>query len=165
MEHTFLTVKNYKEQIEIIGTHFLKSEVCCVGHIYSLVLASYNDERTIQYLTDYLDYYLQKPELDFDQENALECIAYLDKENKTNNLNKYIDNWTNLQTQRRQLSKQSILRTAEILLKQEGKDKADEYIENMNSIEDAELRITVDIEYTKRQINILNELKKYSHQR
>jgi hypothetical protein len=44
----FSAVKNYKEQIEIIGTHFLKSEVCCVGHIYSLVLASYNDEKNIK---------------------------------------------------------------------------------------------------------------------
>jgi hypothetical protein len=155
----FSAVKNYKEQIEIIGTHLLKSEVCCVGHIYSIVLASYNDEKTLQYLTDYLDYYLLKPELYFEQKNVLESVAYLDKENNTNNLKKHIESWTNLLIQRKQLSKQNILRTAKILLEQEGKEKADKYLEDMTSSEEPEIKITFDIEHTEKQVKILNELK------
>lgn len=157
----FSAVKNYKEQIEIIGTHLLKSNVCCVGHIYSIVLASYNDEKASQYLTDYLDYYLLKPKLYFDQENVLESIGYLDKKNNTNNLQKHIENWINFQTQRKQLMKQGILRTANILLEEEGKEKSDKFLEEMASTEEPEIKITVDIEHTEKQIQILNELKKY----
>lgn len=141
----------------------LKSEVCCVGHIYAIVLASYNDEKTLQYLTDYLDYYLKKPELYFEQKNVLESVAYLDKINNTNKLNKYIDSWTNLLTQREQLSKQKILRTAKMLLEQEGKEKADKYLEDMTSSEEATINITLDIEHTEKQVEILNELKRYCH--
>src|SRR4051812_1169568 len=49
----FAAVKGYKELIDIIGTHLLKSEVCCVGHIYALVLAFFDGEDSMQYLNRY----------------------------------------------------------------------------------------------------------------
>jgi len=131
----FSAVKGYKEQIEIIGTHFLKSEVCCVGHIYALVLASYNEEKTLHYLTTYLDFYLQKPELYFDQENVLKTVAFLDKKNNTNNIKRHIENWNNLQKRRKQITKPKIIKTAK----------------------------NIDIEHTEKQIKILYDLKEYCH--
>lgn len=89
-------VKNYQNQIDIIGTHFLKSEVCYSGDLYALILAFYNNEKTMEYLDQYLTYYLQKPHLYFDQENVLETVAYLDQVNKTNHLLKYVDQWKNM---------------------------------------------------------------------
>ncbi len=157
----FSAIKGYKEQIEIIGIHFLKSEVCCVGHIYAFVLAAYNDDRTLQYLTTYLDYYLQKPELYFDQENVMEAVAYLDKVNGTSNINDYLEKWADLQKARNELSKQSILQIAGILSEQEGKEKADKYLEDMLSNREAEIKTGIETEYTEKQVVILNELKNH----
>jgi hypothetical protein len=96
-------VKGYRELIDIIGTNLLKSEVCCVGHIYALTLAFFNDENCIGYLNKYLDYYLSKPALYFDQKFVMEAQLYLDKQNKTNYFESYIDGWKRLCEERSKL--------------------------------------------------------------
>lgn len=157
----FSAVKGFRNQVDIIGTHFLKSEVCCVGHIYTIVLAFYNDEKTDKYLNEYLDYYLQKPDLYFDQENALRAVAYLDKINGTNNTQKHLTNWVKLQEKRQVLSKQHTLRTAKMLEEQKGKEFAETYLKNIKELKEAKINIDVDTEYLEQQLNILHELKKY----
>jgi hypothetical protein len=92
----FSATKGYTEFIDIIGVHLLKSEVCCVGHIYALTLAHFNTEKSIQYLHRYLDYYLTRPDLYFDQKHVIEAMLFLDAENAI----KYIDSW-NLFEQKR----------------------------------------------------------------
>jgi hypothetical protein len=96
----FAAVKNYRDLIDIIGTHLLKSEVCCVGHIYALTLAYFNEENGINYLNKYLEYYLAKPSLYFDQKIVLEAVLYLDNQNKTDLFSKHLDNWKSLQEER-----------------------------------------------------------------
>jgi hypothetical protein len=76
----FSAVKGYTEFIDIIGVHLLKSELCCVGHIYALTLAYFNTEKSIQYLNTYLDYYLTRPELHFDQKIVMEAMLFLDQD-------------------------------------------------------------------------------------
>jgi Family of unknown function (DUF6000) len=97
----FAAVKDYRELIDIIGTHLLKSEVCCVGHIYALTLAFFNDENCIRYLNKYLDYYLTKPSLYFDQKFVMEAVLYLDKQNKTDFFSKHLDSWNKLHEERK----------------------------------------------------------------
>ena len=155
----FSAIKNYTEQIEIIGTHFLKSEVWCVGHIYALVLAFYNNDKSIKYLTDYLEYYLQKPELYFDQESVLETLNYLDKTNGTSYCKKFIPNWIKLQQDRNILSKQNSITIAKIIEEQEGKQFADNYLKEIDT--NNEIETTFDIGHTEQQIKLMNELKKY----
>jgi hypothetical protein len=89
----FGAVKDYAGLVDIIGTHLLKSELCCVGHIYSLTLAFFNSGKCIQYLNDYLDYYLTKPHLYFDQEYVMGALLYLDKINGTRNGDKQREHW------------------------------------------------------------------------
>lgn len=93
-------VKNHEHHIDIIGTHFLKSEVCYAGDLYALILAFYNNEKTMEYLDQYLNYYLQKPHLYFDQESVLQTVVYLDRINKTNHFAKYTDDWKKMQEYR-----------------------------------------------------------------
>ncbi len=97
----FSAVRNYSDNIDIIGVHLLKSEVCCVGHIYALTLAFFNSEKSIKYLGDYLDYYLTKPLLYFDQDYVMGAILYLDEVNGTSNGDKYKENWNALSTIRK----------------------------------------------------------------
>ena len=89
----FAIINNYSDLIDIIGIHFLKSEVCYAGRIYAYMFASLNDKKSTEYLDDYLDYYLSKSELWFDQSEAMEALAYIDKINNSNLIDKHKTNW------------------------------------------------------------------------
>lgn len=85
----FSAINHYHEFEDIIGRHLLKSEVCYAGSGYCLALATFGTENAKKYLIDYLDYYLDRKELWFDQADAFCALEYLDK-NSANNL---IDKW------------------------------------------------------------------------
>jgi hypothetical protein len=91
----FAAIKDNKNFIDIIGVHLLKSEVTFACKIYCVVFASFNTPKCVDYIETYLNYYLNKPDLFFDQREALEAIVYLDKINGTNLFSKYQDLWTN----------------------------------------------------------------------
>lgn len=154
----FSAVKNYQSQIDIIGVHFLKSEVCCVGHIYALTLAFYNSEKTIQFLEKYLDYYLEKPELYFDQKSALEAITYLDKINNTRLFENLEERWVKLNLKRNELQKDRAIMVSKIIEKEQGKNASEDYLKEIlsagNKIE------SIDTEYIKTQIQIIQNLQK-----
>ena len=154
-------IKNYSEQIEIIGTHFLKSEVCCVGHIYALIFAFYNNEKSIKYLTDYLEYYLQKPELYFDQESALKSLKYLDKINGTNYSENFLQAWIKLQYDRNILSKQKAVELSKFLEKQETMEIPENKLIEMVNNSDFPIEIHLDLKYTECNIKLMNELREY----
>ncbi len=91
----FSALKDFKEFQDIIGNLLLKSEVCYAGEIYCLALAEFNTSKSVDYLNKYLDYYLTRSDLWFDQNNAIGALAYLDKVNNTNELEKHKANWFN----------------------------------------------------------------------
>jgi hypothetical protein len=90
----FSAITERIEFIDTIGVHLLKSEVCYAGGVYCKVFASFNTAQCVDYLNLYLDYYLTKPDLWFDQRDAMEAVMYLDKINGTNHLDNHINNWT-----------------------------------------------------------------------
>jgi hypothetical protein len=90
----FSAITNQTQFIDIIGTHLLKSEVSYAGAMYCKVLVSFNTTKCVDYLNLYLDYYLTKPDLWFDQSEAMEAILLLDKLNSTNHFERHIINWT-----------------------------------------------------------------------
>ena|SRR6218665_2167684 len=154
----FSAVKNYQSQIEIIGTHFLKSEVCCVGHIYALILAFYNSDKTINILETYLDYYLEKPELYFDQESALEAIVYLDEINGTNLFEKFEKKWIKLNLMRNELEKEKAIKLSALIEKEQGKKISEEYLNQVLSKK--KIKYKVDTNFIKTQIKIFLHLQK-----
>ena len=89
----FAALKNLTEFQEEIGILLLKSEVCFAGATYCLTLADINNQKSIDYLHQYLDYYLIHKELWFDQGAAMGALAYLDSQNGTQELQKHLDNW------------------------------------------------------------------------
>ena len=89
----FAAIKNFTDLTDIIGVHLLKSEVCYAGQFYSYTFASFNTDKSIDYLERYLSYYLLQPGLWFDQREAMEAMTYLDKINKTNLVSKHSENW------------------------------------------------------------------------
>jgi len=90
----FSAITNQTQFIDTFGTHLLKSEVCYAGAVYCQVFASFNLPKCVDYLNLYLDYYLTKPDLWFDQREAMEAVLYLDRLNSTNHYDRHVSNWT-----------------------------------------------------------------------
>ena len=80
--------------LDQMGRLLLRSDVCCAGSTYCMALAEFNTSESIYFLTQYLDYYLTKTDLWFDQNCAMGAVAYLDKINSTRILDNYHDPWT-----------------------------------------------------------------------
>jgi len=156
----FSAVKDYRELIDIIGTHLLKSEVCCVGHIYALTLAFFNDKECIQYLNRYLEYYLTKPSLYFDQKYVMEAVLYLDKVNSTDYFSGHLDNWKTLQKERYAIEKNQAADVAKILEQQAGTTASEDYLKDIQSREVKDEIFST--EYFDEQIAILRGLNQYS---
>ncbi|MFT3706000.1 MAG: DUF6000 family protein [Agriterribacter sp.] len=157
----FSAIKSYENFIDIIGVHLLKSEVCCVGHIYALTLAFFNTEKSVAFLNKYLDYYLTMPTLYFDQKSVMEAILYLDKTNGSTNFKRHLISWETLEQNRKTIEKQSALRVAKLLEEEKGKSIADEYLHalSINLNRNAE-NFTTD--YFEKQIFILLELNQHN---
>ena len=79
--------------LDQIGRLMLRSDFCFVGSAYCIALAEFNTSESRDFLKQYLDYYLIKPELWFNQDCAMGAIAYTDKINRTNNIENYLDLW------------------------------------------------------------------------
>jgi tetratricopeptide (TPR) repeat protein len=92
----FAGIKKSLHLEKIIGIHLLKSEVCYAGSEYALTLASFNTVHSVYYLNLYLEYYLTKPELYFDQGSVITALKYLDEINNTNHTDKHLKNWEDL---------------------------------------------------------------------
>ena len=90
---SFTSIIDYREFEETIGIHLLKSEVCYAGEGYCMTLASLNTDKSIEFLKKYLDYYLIRKDLWYDQKDAMAAINWLDKINNTNILNSFMDQW------------------------------------------------------------------------
>lgn len=156
---TYLSaLKGYRHQIDIIGTHLLKSEVCYAGDLYAVILAYYNQPETIAYLNRYLEYYLQKPELYFDQEAVLETIAYLDTVNNTDNLSGHLNQWNTLLEKRGELSRIRNIQIARIIEEQEGKSNAQKFLKSLNHVI---VNPDLNTKHIAEQIKFLTELKVY----
>jgi hypothetical protein len=75
----FAAINNYKELDGLVGRHLLKSDVAYAGAGYCLALAAFDTSDAKQYLTTYLEYYLQQTELWFDQGEAFCALEMLDQ--------------------------------------------------------------------------------------
>lgn len=85
----FAAINNYKELDDIIGRHLLKSEVCYAGIGYCVALTTFATDKSLDSLATYLNYYLGRKELDFDQATAFCALEYLDKNQASNLIEKW----------------------------------------------------------------------------
>ncbi|WP_223558513.1 DUF6000 family protein [Chryseobacterium lathyri] len=151
-------IKNYETQIDIIGVHLLKSELCYSGDLYALIFAFYNNEKTIGYLNQYLDYYLQQPQLHFDQERVMEVVVYLDTINGTNNFAKHMINWEKMLENQNAISKVRNIQTAKFIEQHEGEAKAKEFLASVSNLK---FNYNLDTEWITAPLQLLKELREY----
>ncbi|MEU8605864.1 DUF6000 family protein [Streptomyces parvulus] len=63
---------------ERIGKLLLASEACCAGLAYSVALASFGTARDADLLAAYLDRYLRRPDLGYDQPVVMGALHFID---------------------------------------------------------------------------------------
>lgn len=79
----FATLGGFVELTDHVGRLLLRSDVCYAGVTYCFALARFNTPAAVQYLRTYLDYYLRRPDLWFDQSVAFQALQFLDEANQT----------------------------------------------------------------------------------
>ncbi|MGW0538119.1 DUF6000 family protein [Streptomyces sp. NPDC003032] len=73
-----VAVSRRTEFRERLGELLLASEVCCVGLAYSVALASFGTKRDAELLAAYLDRYLCRPDLAYDQTVVMGALHFID---------------------------------------------------------------------------------------
>ncbi|MFF4243627.1 DUF6000 family protein [Streptomyces sp. NPDC001822] len=73
-----VAVSRRTEFRERLGELLLASEVCCVGSAYSVALASFGTARDAELLAAYLDRYLRRPDLAYDQTVVMGALQFID---------------------------------------------------------------------------------------
>jgi len=90
----FAAVKQIRSFEDHIGRLLVRSDLCYAGSIYCVALAEFNTPIGLGYLKKYLEYYLTRPDLDYDQMAAMGAISYLDRQNGTKCLEEFLPKWT-----------------------------------------------------------------------
>lgn len=78
---------------DLIGRLLLRSDVCFAGRGYCLALARLNTPRAVDFLREYLRYYLTRKDLWFDQADAMSALQYLDTTNGTDHASAFEVPW------------------------------------------------------------------------
>ena len=81
-----VALKQLHELTDLVGDLLLRSDVSFAGQSYCLALAQLNTPKSRQFLHEYLEYYLTRSDLWFDQGHAMGAVAYLDRVNGTNEI-------------------------------------------------------------------------------
>lgn len=90
----FAAMMDQRQFIDVIGVHLLRSQMCFAGETYSRALAYFNTRESLDYLLRYLDHYLTRPDLRYDQLEVMQAVKYLDRINGTQHLDKYLPQWS-----------------------------------------------------------------------
>ena len=89
----FAGMKQFRSLEDQIGRLLLRSDLCFAGTHYCVALAEFNTRTGLDYLTKYLEYYLTRPELEYNQSDAMGAVAYIDAKNGTKHLDKVRPLW------------------------------------------------------------------------
>ena len=79
----FALILERPHHLDHIGRLLLRSDVCFAGRAYCRVLAHFHTDAATDYLNRYLAYYLERPDLHFDQTDAVAALRYIDHSQRT----------------------------------------------------------------------------------
>lgn len=89
----FAALKRLSSFEDHIGRLLLRSDVCYAGRLYCVALAEFNSPTGLDYLKRYLEYYLTRPDLHYNQGDAMGAIDYLDRINGTTHFKRFQPLW------------------------------------------------------------------------
>ncbi len=90
----FAGLKRFTSAEEHIGRLLLRSDLCYAGKLFCVALAEFNTPSGRDYLRTYLEYYLTRPDLDYDQGDAMGATAWLDTVNGTKHFEALLPLWS-----------------------------------------------------------------------
>jgi hypothetical protein len=76
-----------------LGRLLLRSDMCYAGRGYCVALAHFNTSESAGFLIEYLNYYLTRSDLWYDQGEAMAAVAYLDGCHGTHHLASMMARW------------------------------------------------------------------------
>ncbi len=89
----FAAAEGRSNFIPTIATLLLKSELCYSGKRYAVALTVFGSEECSTYLERYLEYYLTRNDLWYDQGEVLAALKFLDHEKGTTKHARFLDAW------------------------------------------------------------------------
>jgi hypothetical protein len=89
----FAALKRFDYFEDHLGRLLVRSDLCFAGNLYCVALTEFNSPNGMSYLKKYLDYYLTRPDLDYNQTEAMGAMAYLDDKNGTAIFESYRPLW------------------------------------------------------------------------
>jgi hypothetical protein len=89
----FAGLKRFNSVEDHIGRLLVRSDLCFAGKLYCVALAEFNTSVGLDYLRRYLEYYLTRLDLDYDQGDAMGAVAWLDERNGTRHFESFKPRW------------------------------------------------------------------------
>jgi hypothetical protein len=89
----FAALRGDTELTDDLGRLLLRSDVCFAGRTYCVALARFGSELAVSYLRQYLEYYLTRPDLWFDQKEAMAALTYVDSKHGTTHAHELLGLW------------------------------------------------------------------------
>jgi uncharacterized protein DUF6000 len=89
----FVALERRSDFETLVGRLLLRSELCYAGRLYCIALAQLNTPTAVDFLQQYLRYYLTRNDLWFDQVDALAALIYLDEVNGTAHASAFDQLW------------------------------------------------------------------------
>jgi hypothetical protein len=86
----FCGLKKWRQYEDVIGKSLLESRVCYAGQGYCFAFAHFADEKSSDYLVQYLDLYLPQIDKYFDQTWAIAALIWVDEKRKTNSSSRFL---------------------------------------------------------------------------
>ena len=86
----FCGLKGWSQFADIIGTKLVESKVTYAGQGHSFAMACFANENSVKYLTQYLNFYLPKNDLIYDQAWVMPALMWVDEQNNTNHSSQYL---------------------------------------------------------------------------
>ena len=96
----FVAIKTMANHTDHIGKLLLRSDLCYAGGGYALALARINTPDSLDYLKKYLQHYLRRPDLEFDQADVLGAVKHCDKLNETTVIDEFRPLWAEFNSAR-----------------------------------------------------------------
>lgn len=87
----FAGLKMYEELQDQIGSLLLDSKTCYAGQAYAFAMGCYGNQKSIEYLTKYLDTYLAKVDCQYDQDWAMGALMWIDNSNSSSHSDIYLE--------------------------------------------------------------------------
>jgi hypothetical protein len=85
----FCGLKGWSQFADIIGTKLVASTMTYAGQGHSFALACFANDKSVKYLTEYLDTYLPQTKLVYDQDWVLPALMWVDAQKGTKHATRF----------------------------------------------------------------------------